>query len=226
MSNWDDRTRLLIGDEGIVKLNNSHVLVVGVGGVGGYAVEMLARAGVGQLSLVDGDTVDVSNINRQIIATHSTVGEYKCDRFMQRIADINPNCDIRTFNIRYNQETHAQIFDVSYDYVIDAIDSVRDKVELIKRCKSVNQRIISAMGAGNRINASDYQVVDIYTTCYDGLAKKMRKALREVGVLEHKVVATAAPAIVNASSEIASIAYMPPLCGIKLAAFVIYELIK
>lgn len=225
MSDRFDRTRILIGDS-FDKMASAHVLTVGVGGVGGYAVEMLARAGIGKLTLVDGDTVDITNINRQIIALDDTVGEFKCDAFVKRIANISPDCIVKARNCRLNADTIEGIFDSEYDYVIDAIDSVADKVELIKYCNAKKIPIISAMGAGNRTGLVDFEITDIYKTSYDGLSKKMRKLLKEAGIKRHTVVATNTPALPVAGGVVGSISYLPALAGVKLAAYVINELIK
>ena len=152
MSNIFERTELLVGSEGIEKLNKAKVIVFGIGGVGGHAVEALARSGVGNLTLVDNDVVSVSNINRQIIALHSTVGRYKTEVMKERILDVNPECNVETINLFYDLDT-AKDFDLSkYDYVIDAIDSVKSKIELIVRAKNSNTPVISAMGAGNKLH--------------------------------------------------------------------------
>lgn len=225
MSDRFDRTKILLGDS-FDKLTSAHVLAVGVGGVGGYAVEMLARAGIGNLTLVDGDTVDITNINRQIIALDETVGEFKCDVFVKRIANISPDCIVRARNYRLNADTIKEIFDSKYDYVIDAIDSVADKVELIKYCTDNEIPIISAMGAGNRTGWVDFEITDIYKTSYDGLSKKMRKLLKKVGVTKHTVVATNTPALSVKGGVVGSISYLPALAGVKLASYVINAILK
>lgn len=221
-----DRTKLLIGDSNLQKLQNSNILVVGVGGVGGYALEVLTRSGVGNFTIVDGDNVDITNINRQIIATHSTIGRAKVDVFKERMLDINPNINVRALNIRFNQDSVNMIFDRHYDYVIDAIDSVKDKLLLIATAKDKNLNIISAMGAGNKIDMTDFEIVDIFKTQNDKLAKKMRKLLKDSGIKKLDTVTNNAIPLQIEGNTIGSIAYMPPLAGIKLGGYVVQQLIK
>lgn len=221
-----DRTKLLLSDDEFARLRSAHVLVVGVGGVGGYAVEMLARAGVGALTLVDGDKIDITNINRQIIAESQNVGEYKCDAFKERIARINPDINVRALDMRYNDSTDDAIFDSEYSYVIDAIDSVDDKVQLIVSAHKRDIPIISAMGAGNRIEINDFVITDIFKTSYDKLAKKLRKLLKDEGINKHTVVCCNAESMHISGGQIGSISYMPALAGVKLGAYVLNEIIK
>ena len=221
-----DRTKLLIGDSNLQKLQNSNILVVGVGGVGGYALEVLTRSGVGNFTIVDGDKVDITNINRQIIATHSTIGRAKVDVFKERMLDINPNINVRALNIRFNQDSVNMIFDRHYDYVIDAIDSVKDKLLLIATAKDKNLNIISSMGAGNKIEMTDFEIVDIFKTQNDKLAKKMRKLLKDSGIKKLDTVTNNAIPLQIEGNTIGSIAYMPPLAGIKLGGYVVQQLIK
>lgn len=221
-----DRTKVLIGDEGLQKLQSSNVLVVGVGGVGGYALEVLARSGVGKFTICDGDVVDITNINRQIIATHSTIGLSKVQVFCERLKDINPAVNVRAFDVKFNEQTAADIFDEEYDYVVDAIDSVQDKLLLIKTAKQRNIPIISAMGAGNRLDMVDFEVMDIFDTKYDKLAKKFRSLLRDNGVSNLDVVCNNAKPVDVSGSIIGSTAYMPPLAGIKMGGYVVTQLLK
>ena len=158
------RTEILFGKEKMDKLYNAHVLVVGVGGVGGYVCEMLARSGVGALTIVDFDVVSLSNINRQIIALSSTVGLPKVEVMEKRIKEINPNCKVYPKNLKVSMETIPQVFDLKFNYVVDAIDNLEGKVELIKAAKERNIPIISAMGAGNRIQIPVFRICDVYKT--------------------------------------------------------------
>ena len=224
MENIFDRTKLLIGDDGLIKLQNCNVLVVGIGGVGGYAVEILTRSGIGNFTIVDGDAVDITNINRQIIATHSTIGKPKVQVMADRMKDINPNVNVRALNLRFNSGSADLIFDRYYDYVIDAIDSVSDKLLLILTAKNKNLNIISAMGAGNRVQLSDFVVIDIFKTQNDKLAKKMRKLLKDNGVTRLDTVTSNTLPLQTDSNVIGSIAYMPPLAGIKLGGYVVNKL--
>ncbi|MDE6275871.1 MAG: ThiF family adenylyltransferase [Clostridia bacterium] len=218
------RTQKLVGEDGLQRLFASKVLVVGVGGVGGYTVEMLARAGVGTLGIMDGDLVDVTNKNRQIIALDSTVGIPKVHAFKDRIRDINPNCNVIALNERFSAD-NAKVLDMGWDYIVDAIDSFDDKVNLICLAKQKGINIISAMGAGNRVELCDFEICDIYKTSYDPLAKKLRKALKDRGIKNHDVCYTKAPTLPT-SGGVGSVSYIPPLCGIKLAGFVISKLLQ
>ena len=182
------RTAMLLGEEGVERLRGSHVAVFGIGGVGGYAVEALARAGVGRLTLIDADTVSLSNINRQIIALHSTVGMPKTEAARGRILDIDPECRVECRNLFFSAEC-ADSFDFSsFDYVIDAIDSLSSKVELIARATEAGVRIISAMGAGNKLDPTRFEVSDISKTSVCPLARAVRTALRKRGIDHLKVV--------------------------------------
>ena len=218
-----DRTKILLGDEGIDNLAKSKVLLVGVGGVGGYVAEILARSGVGNITLVDDDVVDITNINRQIIALTDTIGEKKAELMKERIMRINPDCKCTVVVKRYNAENANEILSAGYDYVIDAIDSVQDKINLIVECKARGLDVISAMGAGNRSGIPHFEVVDVYATQNDGLAKKVRSLLKEKGIKEHKVVYCKEIAK-KSTGTIGSVAYYPAMCGCVLAAAVIGKL--
>lgn len=188
MSDQFIRTRLLIGDEPLNKLAAAKVAVFGVGGVGGFCVEALARAGIGTLHLYDDDTVSESNLNRQLIALHSTIGRPKVEVMAQRVLDINPKCNVQAIPMFYLPE-NADTVDLSqYDYVIDAIDTVAAKLELVKRCTQLNIPIISAMGSGNKLDPSAFVVTDISKTQGCPLARVMRKELRKRGINHLKVV--------------------------------------
>ena len=218
------RTQKLIGTDGLQRLFAGKVLVVGVGGVGGYAVEMLARAGVGTLGIMDGDLVDITNKNRQIIALDSTVGAPKVDAFEKRINDINPNCHVIKLYERFSVD-NAKVLDMDWDYIVDAIDSFDDKVALICLAKQKGINIVSAMGAGNRVELCDFEICDIYKTSYDPLAKKLRKALKDRDIKKHDVCYTKTPTLPS-DGGVGSVSYVPPLCGIKLAGFVITKLLQ
>jgi tRNA A37 threonylcarbamoyladenosine dehydratase len=188
MADQFQRTRLLLGRENIEKLKNSRVAIFGVGGVGGYVCEALARAGVGNLTLVDDDKVNITNINRQIIALHSTVGRYKVDVAKERIADINPEAIVHTHKTFYMPETRNEFDFGDYDYVVDAIDTVTGKIELVLQAQEAGVPIISSMGAGNKVNPAELEVADIYKTTVCPLAKVMRRELKKRGVKHLKVV--------------------------------------
>lgn len=182
------RTRLLLGRDGLEKLRNARVALFGLGGVGGYTVEALARSGVGALDLVDDDTVNLTNLNRQVLALHSTIGQYKVDAAAARIADIDPTITVRTYKTFYLPET-AHLFDFSqYDYVVDAIDTVTGKLALIAQAKAAGVPVISCMGTGNKVDPMGFQVTDISKTSGCALARIMRKECAKRGLKNIKVV--------------------------------------
>lgn len=188
MLNQFSRTELIFGKEAMEKLAASRVAVFGIGGVGGYTVEALARSGVGALDLIDDDKVCLTNINRQILALRSTVGQYKVDVAEARIKDINPECIVRTYKTFYMPDT-ADLFDFSqYDYVVDAIDTVTGKIEIIMQADAVKTPVISSMGAGNKVDPSAFEVADIYSTSVCPLARVMRHELKKRGIKKLKVV--------------------------------------
>ncbi len=188
MLNQFSRTQLIYGPEAMEKLAASHVAVFGIGGVGGYVVEALVRSGVGALDLIDDDKVCLTNLNRQIIATRKTVGKYKVDVAEERIHDINPDCVVRKFQTFYLPETADQFDFREYDYVVDAIDTVTGKLGIIEQAKEAGVPVISSMGAGNKTNASLFEVADIYETSICPLAKVMRRECRKRGIEKLKVV--------------------------------------
>lgn len=220
-----ERTELLIGKDGVKTLAKCHVAVFGLGGVGGYVAEMLARAGVGELTLIDFDKVSESNLNRQIIALNSTIGQFKTDAMKKRILDINPNAKLHAICEKYVPENSDLFFENKFDYVVDAIDIVTSKVHLIKTCHEKNINIVSAMGAGNRFEIPEFKVANIYDTYNDGLAKVLRKELRKFGIENHDVVFTKNIAVPNGKT-IGSISYYPAMCGCVMAGYVINRLIK
>lgn len=220
---WSRITRL-IGQDGLEKLIGKSVLIVGIGGVGGYVAEMLARCGIGRVGIMDFDVVDISNINRQIIALNSNIGECKTDVMKARILDINPDCEVVAINSRFNADS-ATVLDGGWNYVVDAIDSFEDKVALICLAKERGLNIVSAMGAGNRIKPCTFEITDIYKTSYDALAKKLRKTLREKGITKLDVCYTKEP-VESVSQGVGSISYVVAECGIKTAGFVIDRLLS
>ncbi len=227
------RTALLIGEEGVEKLKKSRVAVFGVGGVGGYVVEALARSGVGYLELVDKDVVSLSNVNRQIIALHSTVGLLKTEVAAARARDINPAIEVRCRKLFYLPET-ADEFDFSnLDYIVDAIDTVSGKIALIERAKAANVPVISSMGAGNKLDPTAFEVADIAQTSVCPLARVMRRELKKRGIEHVKVVYSKEEPLPSklvdkeSGKPIAgSIAFVPSVVGLILAGEVIKDLIK
>ena len=188
MENQFSRTERLLGKENMEKLSAARVCIFGIGGVGGYVAEALARSGVGHLELVDNDVVCLSNLNRQIIATHQTLGQYKVDAMKERILSINPEAEVVTHRCFYLPETQAQFDFSKYDYVIDAIDTVAGKISLVLQAEASGTPVISSMGAGNKLDPAAFQVADIYQTSVCPLAKVMRKELKKRGVKKLKVV--------------------------------------
>ena len=188
MLNQFSRTQLLLGEDSMKKLSESRVAVFGVGGVGGYACEALVRSGVGHFDLIDDDKVCLTNLNRQIIATRKTVGKYKTDVMKERMLEINPDVDVTIHKCFFLPENADEFPFAEYDYVIDAVDTVTAKLELVMKCKELNVPIISSMGAGNKLDASAFRVADIYKTKMCPLAKVMRRELKKRGVKKLKVV--------------------------------------
>ena len=188
MADQYSRTRLLLGQDGIEKLRNARIALFGLGGVGGYAAEALARAGVGHMDLIDDDTISLTNLNRQILATHSSIGKYKVDVAADRIRDIDPSIEVRIFQTFYLPDT-AALFDFSqYDYVLDAIDTVTGKLMLIAQAKDAGTPVISCMGTGNKLDATAFEVADISKTSGCALARIMRKECAKRGIKGVKVV--------------------------------------
>ena len=188
MLNQFSRTELLLGHDNMEKLKNARVAVFGIGGVGGFTVEALARSGVGTLDLIDDDRVCLTNINRQIIATRKTIGQYKVDAAKERILDINPDAEVNTYKTFFMPDT-AEAFDFSvYDYVVDAIDTVTGKIMLVEAAQKAGTPIISSMGAGNKLDPTAFEVADIYKTSVCPLAKVMRRELKKRGIRKLKVV--------------------------------------
>ncbi|MBO5163253.1 MAG: tRNA threonylcarbamoyladenosine dehydratase [Ruminococcus sp.] len=230
MSEIFSRTELLLGKNAMERLHSARVAVFGVGGVGGYTVEALARSGVGSLDLIDNDTVSESNINRQIIALQSTIGQYKVDVAKARIADINPECTVRAHKMFFMPDT-ADYFDFSeFDYVVDAIDTVTGKIEIIMRAKAVGVPVISSMGAGNKLDPTAFEVADIYKTSVCPLARVMRREMRKRGVKSLKVVYSREEAIRPENSGVSplsgkavpgSAAFVPSAAGLIIASEVV-----
>lgn len=218
---WLDRTKSLLGEDGIKKLQNASVTIVGVGGVGGEVAVLLARAGVGRLRLVDFDVVDETNINRQAVAYTNTVGKKKTDVLAEIIKKINPNCLVEAISKRLTKENVGEL--LGDFFVVDAIDSVQDKVELIDYATKNNLQIVSAMGAGNRFDYPYFKVVDIYKTSNDGLAKVLRKKLKERGVKKLQVVAP--ESVAQKISPVGSISYYPVACATVVSAYVVNQIL-
>ena len=228
------RTRMLLGDEAMERLQKARVAVFGLGGVGGYTVEALARAGIGQLDLIDSDSISISNINRQILATHSTVGMDKTEAAKRRVLDINPDCIVRVHNVFYTPETADRFDFTQYDYIVDAIDTVTGKLALVERAFDAGTPIICCMGTGNKLDASAFQVADISKTTMCPLARIMRKELGKRGIKHLKVVYSQEEAMTPTGWEEeaaaigkrqipGSVSFVPGAAGLILAGEVVKD---
>ena len=234
MEDMFSRTRMLLGEEAMARLARARVAVFGVGGVGGYVVEALARSGIGALDLIDSDRVVLSNLNRQIIATRNTLGMLKVDAAKARVLSVNPDCAVRTWPVFYLPETADQFDFSQYDYVVDAIDIVAGKLQLIEAAKAAGTAVISSMGAGNKLDPTAFRVADISETSVCPLARVMRRELRKRGVEHVKVVYSTEPALSPAPADEdthrratpGSVAFVPSVAGLIIAGEVIKDLIK
>lgn len=247
MEDWQSRTRLLLGNEGLEKLRAATVAVFGIGGVGGYAVEALARSGVGKLTLVDSDRVALSNLNRQLIATLQTVGQYKVDAMRERLLQINPALQIEARKCFYLPETADEFDFTQYDYIIDAVDTLTAKLAIVQRAQTCGVRVISCMGAGNKLDPTRLKVADIYETSVCPLARVMRRECRKRGIRRLKVVYSTEDAIAPAEAASdavpgkdasgvrpsaprratpGSIAFVPAVAGMLLASEVVHDLLS
>lgn len=232
MQNQFLRTELLIGKEAVEKLHNSKVAVFGIGGVGSFVVEGLARAGVGNFILIDNDKVSLSNLNRQIIATHKTIDKNKVDVAKERILDINPKAKVEIYQEFFMPETKG-ILDETIDYIVDCVDTVTAKIELVVRANKLNIPIISSMGTGNKLDPTRFEVTDIYKTSVCPLAKVMRKELRERNIKKLKVLYSKEEPIKtngipeeNGKIPPASISFVPSVAGLIIAGEVIKDIIS
>ena len=240
------RTEMLLGAEALERLQNARVALFGLGGVGGYTLEALTRSGVGQLDLIDNDTVSLSNLNRQILATYDTVGMRKVDAAKQRVLSINPACVVRTYAVFYTPETAGQFDFTQYDYIVDAIDTVTGKLALVMKCKEAGVPIICSMGAGNKMDPTRFEVTDIYKTSVCPLAKVMRTECRKRKIKHLKVVYSREPAMTPLTEDMApeapcpadaqrpgaprrstpgSNAFVPSVAGLIIAGEIIKDLV-
>ncbi|WP_455497625.1 tRNA threonylcarbamoyladenosine dehydratase [Coprobacter sp.] len=236
MEEWLSRTEQLLGEEALLKLRQSHVLIVGIGGVGAYAAEMICRSGIHSMTIVDGDNVNLSNINRQLIATHSTIGKPKTEILAHRLLDINPRIDLHIKQLYMDENQVGILLDeTKYDFVIDAIDTLSPKIALLTECLKRKIKIISSMGAGGRIDPTRIAYADISETFHCSLAKAVRKRLKDAGIKKGlKVVFSSEQpdrnAIIrtdeerNKKSTVGTVSYLPAIFGCYLAAYVIRKL--
>lgn len=239
-NNWLNRTEMLIGKESVEKLNKSHVVIFGLGGVGSYVVEGLTRAGIGNISIIDKDIVDVTNINRQIIADTSTIGKSKVEVQEERIKKINPNVNVikikefvnkdnieelmeKIKNIR-EKSNNTKNINKKVDYVVDAIDTVSSKLEIIKYCDEHNIKLISCMGTGNKLDASKFEITDIFKTSVCPLAKIIRKELKKLNIYNLKVLYSKENPVKTNTASPASISFVPSVAGLLIAGEVIKDL--
>ncbi len=225
MKKYTDRTELLLGKEAVAKLNESHVAIFGIGGVGGAATEALARAGVGKLTLVDADTVDITNINRQIFATEEYIGKSKVEAAEKRLFSINSDIKLDLYNIFYLPDKNEKFDFKRFDYIIDAVDTVSAKISLAVEACRVNTPIISAMGAGNKLDPTGFIVADIYKTKICPLARIMRKELKERNIKSLKVVYSQEMPVARLNPP-GSVSFVPPVVGMIMAGEVIKDIIK
>lgn len=222
-----EREELLIGQENLSRLSRAKVLLFGVGGVGGYTAECLARAGVGHITIVDSDKVDITNINRQILALNSTIGRYKVDVCKERILDINPDCDVTARNLFYLPETSDEFNFYNYDYIVDCIDTVAAKIDIICQAQKAGTPVISAMGAAGKLDPAAFTVTDISKTAYCPLAKVVRIGLRKRGINHVKVVySPESPIPPKEGTRPGTLSFVPAACGIVLAGAVINDLLN
>lgn len=228
------REAMFYGPDAVEALQKKHVMILGIGGVGSYCAEAIARAGVGTITLVDNDTVGLTNLNRQLCALHSTLGKYKSDVMADRIRDINPACHVTSLPLLYNEESKETFFSMEPDYIIDAIDLVSCKLSLIETAKARNIPILSAMGTGNKQDPSRFRICDISETSGCPLARIMRKELRNRGILHHMVLFSDEPAVTPIALEApppgrrsipASLSWVPSCAGLMLAGYAIRDLI-
>ena len=226
MENIFERTEMMFTPEGMNQLKSKRVAVFGVGGVGSYVCEALARSGIGALELFDSDTVCASNINRQLIALHSTLGLYKADVMKQRINDINPDCEVVVHKVFFLPENSAEFDFSNYDYIVDAVDTVAAKIELAVRAQNENIPIISSMGTGNKIHPELFEITDIYKTSVCPLAKAMRTHLRKAGVKKLKVLYSKEEPFKTGGRTPASNAFTPSCAGLMIAAQVVRDILK
>ncbi len=240
MSNQFARTELLLGVEALEKLSRSRVAVFGIGGVGGFVCEALARSGVGKFDLIDNDKVSLTNLNRQIIATHKTIGRAKAEVMKEHILDINPDAEVRVYECFFLPENGDEFPFEEYDYVVDAVDTVTAKIELVRRAEEKNIPIISSMGTGNKLDAGQFIIADIYQTRMCPLAKVMRHELKKRGIQKCKVIYSEEMPVrpirgqglqeeekpVGKRSVPGSVAYVPSVAGLMIAGEVIKDLIQ
>ena len=229
MQNQFSRTELLIGKEQLETLQKSKVAIFGIGGVGSFTVEALARAGIGHLVLVDNDNIDITNINRQIHATYKTIGKSKVEVMKSRILEINPNAVVEIYQVDKLEKPEQEIIDSSFSYIVDAVDTISTKINLIQKANEQNVQIISSMGTANKLEPTKFEVADIYSTSVCPLCKLMRKELKKIGIQNLKVIySKEEPIKINTDEQktLGSISFVPAVAGLIIAGEVIKDIIK
>ena len=219
-----ERFKLLVNDK-FVDIQNKTVLVVGLGGVGSYTTESLVRSGISNLIIVDGDRIDISNLNRQLMTNQENIGEYKTEVWYNRIKSINPNCNVTLITKFINKDNIDGLFNYDIDYVVDACDTVTTKLLLIEWCNREGIKLISCMGTGNKLNPSKLEIIDIYKTSYDPLAKIIRKKCRELGIKKQLVVCSTEKSHIDNSKVIPSNAFVPATAGLLMTSYIINDIV-
>ncbi len=221
------RTALITGEDGVDRLRSSSVIVFGIGGVGSYVAEALARAGIGRLVLVDGDTVDITNINRQLPALHSTLGRPKARVMAERIADIDPDCDVTAVERFFMPETSGEFVFAGNDYIVDAIDNVTGKIAIIKKAKAEGVPVISSMGTGNKLDPSMFRIADIAKTKVCPLARVMRRELKARGITDVKALYSEEPPVKSGEGAVpGSMSFVPSAAGLMIAGEVVRDILR
>ncbi len=220
------RTELLIGNEALERLQAAHVAIFGLGGVGSFTAEALARSGIGHLLLIDKDVVDITNINRQLIALDHTIGQAKVDVMAERILQINPNCQVSRKQLFFDDSTAKEVFTERIDFIADAIDTISAKIQLVLEADAHGIPIISSMGAANKLDPGQFQILDIKKTSVDPIAKIMRKELKQRGFMNPLPVVCSTEPPLRTSKPPASIAFVPPVAGLMLASYIVKQIAK
>lgn len=224
--NQFDRLITLVGEEKFNHVYDKSVLIIGVGGVGGYVVESLARSGIRNITIVDYDTIDITNINRQIIALYSTIGKKKVDVIKQRILDINPECNIITYDIKLNSDNYKMVLNEKYDYIIDCCDSMEAKKILILEAVNNNTKFISSMGTANRIDPTKLEIVDIRKTINDPLARKLRKFIKDEKITKKVMVLSSKEIPMKNGNKLGSNSYVPSCAGLIISSYILNDIFK
>lgn len=224
--NQFERIISLVGEEKYKSIKNKNILIVGIGGVGGYVVESLIRSGIESITIVDYDTIDLTNLNRQILALHSTIGMKKVDVMKKRILDINPNCKVNTFDIKIDSNNYSMIFKEKYDYIIDCCDSVEAKKTLILESVKSNIPIISSMGTANRFDPTKLEILDIRKTINDPLARKIRKFVKDAKINKKIMVLSSKEVPMKNGVKLGSNSYVPPCAGLIISSYVLNDIVK